>query len=96
MNKTFKKLIALMLVLLMSLPLFTAAFAVFAEEAPAVTTAAAADDEEEDEHVKTTFFEMFIYFCKSIWEYLKYVFYDVFLGKPAPKPPEAPTKYFKN
>lgn len=96
MNKTFKKLIALMLVLLMSLPLFTAAFAVFAEEAPAVTTAADADDEEEDEHVKTTFFEMFIDFFKSIWEYLKYVFYDVFLGKPAPKPPEAPTKYFKN
>lgn len=96
MNKTFKKLIALMLVLLMSLPLFTAAFAAFAEEAPAVTTAAAADDEEEDEHVKTTFFEMFIDFFKSIWEYLKYVFYDVFLGKPAPKPPEAPTKYFKN
>lgn len=96
MNKTFKKLIALMLVLLMSLPLFTAAFAVFAEETPAVTTAAAADDEEEDEHVKTTFFEMFIDFFKSIWEYLKYIFYDVFLGKPAPKPPEAPTKYFNN
>ena len=68
----------------------------FADFFQAALQAAAADDEEEDEHVKTTFFEMFIDFFKSIWEYLKYVFYDVFLGKPAPKPPEAPTKYFKN
>lgn len=95
MNKTLKKLVALMLVLVMALPVFTAAFAVFAEEAPAATTAAAADDEEEKEHANTTFFEMFIDFFKSIWEFLKYVFYEVFLGKPAPKPPEAPTKHFK-
>lgn len=93
MNKTLKKLIALMLVLVMALPAFSAAFSVFAEEAPAATTVVA--DDEEDEHVKTTFFEMFIDFFKSIWEYLKYIFYEVFLGKPAPKPPEAPTKYFK-
>lgn len=93
MNKTLKKLIALMLVLVMALPVFSAAFAVFAEEAPAATTAVA-DDEEEKEHADTTFFEMFIDFFKSIWSFIKYVFYEVFLGKPAPKPPEAPTKYF--
>lgn len=91
MNKTLKKLIALMLVLVMALPVFATAFSVFAEDA-AVTTVAAVDEDEEEEHADTTFFEMFIDFFKSIWEYLKYIFYEVFLGRPAPDVPEAPTR----
>lgn len=90
MNKTLKKLIALMLVLVMSLPVFATAFAVFAEENAAVATTVAA--EEEEEHADTTFFEMIVDFFESIWSFLKYVFYEVFLGKPAPPIPDPPIK----
>lgn len=91
MNKTLKKLIALMLVLVMSLPVFATAFAVFAEEGAVVATTVAAEEEEE-EHADTTFFEMIVNFFESIWSYLKYVFYEVFLGKPAPPIPDPPIK----
>ena len=79
-----------MLVLVMSLPVFATAFAVFAEENAAVATNVAA--EEEEEHVDTTFFEMIVDFFESIWSFLKYVFYEVFLGKPAPPIPDPPIK----
>lgn len=90
MNKTFKRIIALVLSFIMLMSVSAACFSVFAEdEDTAVTTTVLAESEESDEHdAHPTFFAMAITFWKEIFSFLKYIFYDVFRGLPAP---EAPT-----
>lgn len=87
MNKTLRKLVALVLVVMMTLSVCGASFSAFAE-AGETTTVAADDSEFDTEHV--SFIELFYRFVKSIWEFLRYIFYDVVLGKPAPDVPPAP------
>ena len=88
MNKTLKRLIAFVLVLALSLSAFAGAFSVFAED----TTVAEDIDEE---YSKTTFLELIVRFWQSVGAFFKYIFYDVFLGKPAPEIPPVPNnRYF--
>ena len=88
MNKTLKKLISIVLVLTLSLSAFAGVFSVFAEG----TTAAVDDSDEEHKH--TSFFELFVNFWRSIGAFIKYIFYDIFLGKPAPEIPSKPSYQF--
>ena len=90
MNKTLKKVVAYVLVLTLSFSMFGVLFGAFAEgtTAPEGTTVVADDDENNDKG--TTMIELFVKFCKSFWSFIKYIFYDVFLGKPAPEIPKPP------
>lgn len=88
MNKTLRKLVALVLVLMMTLSVCGASFSAFAETGEVASTVEPDDSEFDTEHV--SFIELFYRFLKSIWEFLRYIFYDVVLGKPAPDVPPAP------
>ncbi len=95
MNKTLKKLIAFVLVFALSLSVFAGVFAVFAEDATVAEGTTVVEEIEEEEYSTTTFFDLFVRFWKSIGDFLKYIFYDVFLGKPAPEIPPVPNnRYF--
>ena len=86
MNKTLKKIIALVLVLTLSVSMFAVSFSVFATEG----TTVAADAGDEEERHNTSMIELFVKFLKSVGDFFKYIFYDLFLGKPAPDIPKPP------
>ncbi len=91
MNKTLKKIIALALVFVLAVPVFGAAFSVFAEdEVVADAPVIVEDDAGDEEEVHKTMAELFYEFLKSIWSYIKYIFHDVWIGMPAPDIPEPP------
>lgn len=73
MNKTFKKVVSIFLVLMM---LFTIP----------LTSAVAADeavDAGEENHQHTFMFDVISEFFQTIFGFFKYIFYDVWLGVPA-------------
>ncbi len=89
MNKTLRKIIAFALVLTLSVSMFGVVFSAFAADPTAAATTSVADDsEDEEEH--TTYLQMIADFFKSIYSFLKYIFYEIFLGKPAPDIPKPP------
>lgn len=88
MKKTLRKIIAFVLVLTLSVSMFAVVFSAFAADADTSAVTVPADDSEEEEH--TTYLQLFIDFFKSIFAFFKYIFYDVYLGKPAPEIPNAP------
>lgn len=89
MKKTFRKIIALVLALTLSVSMFAVVFSAFAaDDADTSAVTAPVDDSEEEEH--TTYLQLITDFFKSIFAFLKYIFYDVYLGKPAPEIPNAP------
>lgn len=85
-----KKLIALLLSLMLILSTFAVGFGAFAADSN-VAVVDASEDESEETH--STFFALFIEFVKEIGKFIKYIFYDLWLGDPAPDIPDAPTKF---
>lgn len=92
MNKTLKKFTAMILSLILLMSVFAVGFSVFAEDPAAATTVTATEQEGEkhDEHV--TFFQLMINFIKEIGSFFKYIFYDMWLGIPAPPAPTLPQR----
>lgn len=74
MKKNFKRFISLLLSVLMLMSVM--AVGASAED----TTQATAPEAGEEEH--RYFFEIFIDFWVEIFEFFKYIFYDVFRGDP--------------
>lgn len=89
MNKTLKKLTALVLSLVLMMSVFAVGFSVFAEDT-AATTVAAAEQETEKHEDHRTFFQIIVDFWKEIGAFFKYIFYDMWLGIPAPPAPVLP------
>lgn len=92
MNKTLKKFTALILSLILAVSVFAVGFTAFAEGEVADTTVAAAEQETEKHEDHTTFFQLFINFFKEIGSFIKYIFYDMWLGIPAPPAPTIPDR----
>lgn len=93
MNKTLKKLTALILSLILAVSVFAVGFTAFAEDGIAAdTTVAAAEQETEKHGDHATFFQLFIDFFKEIGSFIKYIFYDMWLGRPAPPAPTIPDR----
>lgn len=69
MNKTLKKIVALVLSIMMILSLASVAFAV---------------DEDEVHEDHPTFFSMTITFIREVYEFFRYIFYGVWIGEPGP------------
>ena len=90
MNKTLKKLTALVLSLVLMMSVFAVGFSVFAEETAAATTVAAAEQETEKHEDHRTFFQLIVDFWKEVGAFFKYIFYDMWLGIPAPPAPVLP------
>lgn len=84
-----KKFIALLLSLMLILSTFAVGFGAFAAD----SNVAVVDADEEENETHQTFFSIFIEFFKEIGKFIKYIFYDLWLGNPAPDIPDAPTKY---
>ncbi|MBQ8504258.1 MAG: hypothetical protein IJ491_08275 [Clostridia bacterium] len=88
MNKTIKKVMALVLTVLMLMSVATTAFAASAEDDPSIpvsevaTTEAPADDSSEVE-AHRSMIDIFIDYVMEVFNFFKYIFYDVFLGEPA-------------
>ena len=80
MNQKFKRIVALVLSLIMILSVAAVAVNVFAADANDV----------EEPHEHKTFFQIFSEFFNEVINFFKYIFHDVFLGKPAPDIPPAP------
>lgn len=75
-------MLALVLSVMMLLSVCAVGMSVFAEDG---TTAVVETTEEESEHQPhTTFFEITVAFWKEVFNFFKYIFYDVFLGLPVP------------
>lgn len=89
MNKTLRKIIAFVLVLALSASVFAVSFSVFATEG----TTASVDDSGDEDHEPMAFTRMFVDFVKSIYQFFKYIFYEIFLGIPAPDIPEPPLHF---
>lgn len=92
MNKTIKKFTALVLSLILLMSVFAVGFSVFAEDPVADTTVAAAEQETEKHEDHKTFFQLTIEFIKEIGSFFKYIFYDMWLGIPAPPAPTLPQR----
>lgn len=91
MNKTLRKIIAFVLVLTLSVSMFAVVFSAFAADTTAVaTTAAAGEDDSDDDEGHTTYLQLIADFFKTIYSFFKYIFYEIFLGKPAPDIPKPP------
>lgn len=88
MKNSFKRIIALVLSLIILASTAAVSFASFAapQEDSAITTTTANEDDSEQPH--PTFFKLFVSFVKEIFDFFKYIFYDVILGRPAPDVPE--------
>lgn len=88
MNKTLKKIVALMLSLIMILSVSAVCFSVFAEDGAVVENTEDTAAPAESEHpAHTTFLQLFVDFFKEVFNFFKYIYYDVFLGKPVPEVP---------
>lgn len=85
MKNSLKKIIALVLSLIIISSVMAVGFSVYAEDAVSVTVADSEEETEEDNH--TSFFALTINFFREIFRFFKYIFYDVFLGKPVPDVP---------
>lgn len=70
MKKTFKKIISLVLVLVMLMSV--GVMGVAAEDSTATDSS--------DDH--GSFFSLFVRFAMEIFNFFKYIFHDVWLGKP--------------
>ena len=82
MKKTFKRVLSLVLALLI-------AFSCVAVIGFAV------EDEEETTKVydeSKRFWKLWVEGFKSLWDFIRYIFYDVLLGRDSGAIPEAPTK----
>lgn len=91
MNKTFRKFTALVLSFILLISVFAVGFSAFATgDAVADTTVVATEQETEKHEDHATFFQLFITFCKEIGSFFKYIFYDMWLGIPAPPAPALP------
>ena len=81
MNKTLKRIVALVLAVVISLSCL------------AVIGLAAVTDEDGqtvyDESKR--FWKLWVDGFKSLWDFIRYIFYDVFLGRDSGAIPEAPT-----
>ncbi|MDD6012577.1 MAG: hypothetical protein PUC33_07000 [Oscillospiraceae bacterium] len=88
MKKTFKKVLSLILVVMMLMSVTAVAFSSFAS-AEDVTATTVSDDNLADDEIPDegeagphkSFIQLFIEFFKEIGSFLKYIFYDIFLGK---------------
>ncbi len=93
MNKTLKKLTALILSLILAISVFAVGFTAFAEDGVAADAIVAAAEQETGKHEDhATFFQLFIDFFKEIGSFFKYIFYDMWLGIPAPPAPTIPDR----
>lgn len=82
MNKTLKRMIAMILALIMMVSVAAVGFAVSAEGEEQVTTQVTDTDEVvEEEH--RMFYEVIADFFKEIFEFFKFMFYGIFLGEQA-------------
>lgn len=92
MKNSLKRIIALVLSLIILASTAAVSFASFAapQEDSSITTTTG---DEDNEQPHPTFFKLFIEFVKEIYNFFKYIFYDVILGRPAPDVPE-PSYYF--
>ena len=93
MNKTLKKLTALILSLILAISVFAVGFTAFAEDGVAAETTVAAAEQEPGKHENhATFFQIIVDFWKEVGAFLKYIFYDMWLGIPAPPAPTLPQR----
>ncbi|MCI6771416.1 MAG: hypothetical protein PUF31_00995 [Oscillospiraceae bacterium] len=93
MNKTLKKFTALILSLVLAVSVFAVGFTAFAEGDPAADTTVVATEQETEKHGDhATFFQLIIDFFKEIGSFIKYIFYDMWLGRPAPPAPTIPDR----
>lgn len=85
MNKTFKKIMALVLTVIMLMSVATVAFAASAEDDPSipVSEVITTDPPAEEPHEHNSFFNLFIQFWLEIFNFFKYIFNDLLLGRPA-------------
>lgn len=87
MNKKLKKIIALVLSLIMILSASAACLSAFAADETADRVEVVGGSDEGDHPAHSSFTEIFINFYREIFNFFKYIFYDVFLGKDVPAVP---------
>ncbi len=89
MNKTIKKIMALVLTAIMLMSVAAVAGASYVDPETGITveevqtTAPTGEDDTVEEH--RSLIDIFIEFWKDVFEFFKYIFYDVFRGEPAYK-----------
>ena len=84
MNKSLKRVISLVLAIVLSLSFLTV-----------IGLAAGVTDQDGDVVYDESkrFWKWWVEGFKSLWDFIRYIFYDVFRGRDAGAIPEAPTKH---